>query len=85
VASSRTSVTKKKSSLPKRPLKRVAELSGIGLQLAATIFAGAYLGSYLDDHYPLGEKRIYTLLLTLLFTAAAMFNVLRQINKNDES
>lgn len=69
---------------PKRPLDRVVALSGMGLQLAATIFIGAYAGNYLDDHYPISERRIYTLLLTLLFTAAAIYNVIRQLNKHND-
>jgi len=68
----------------KRPLKRVARLSGIGLQLTSTIFLGAFLGQYLDTTYPISDKRIYTLLLTILAVAIGLYNTLRQINQNSD-
>ncbi|MEQ9188594.1 MAG: AtpZ/AtpI family protein [Cryomorphaceae bacterium] len=70
--------------MPKKPLEQVAALSGMGIQLAATIFIGASLGDYLDDNYPISERRIYTLILTLLATGGAIFNVIRQLNKSEE-
>jgi F0F1-type ATP synthase assembly protein I len=70
--------------LPKKPLKRVAALSGMGMQLTATIFIGAYFGDYLDQNYPISERGIYTLLFTLLATGAAIYNVLRQLKQEEE-
>jgi hypothetical protein len=67
----------------KKPLKQVARLSGIGLQLASTIFLGAYAGQYLDDNYPISDKRLYTLALTLLAISIALYNTLKQINKSN--
>ena len=67
--------------MSKKPLKRVAQLSGIGLQLTVTIFLAAYLGDYLDERYPISEKRLYTLIFTLLGTGIAIYNVIRQLNK----
>jgi hypothetical protein len=66
----------------KKPLKQVARLSGIGLQLTATIFVGAYSGNYLDDNYPISEKRLFTMLLTLLSIFIALYNTLKQINQS---
>ncbi len=70
--------------MPKKQLKKIVEVSGIGLQLAITVFLGAYLGKYLDDTYPISQKRIYTLLLTLLATGIAIFNVNRQLNSKKD-
>lgn len=70
--------------MPKKPLERVAALSGMGFQLAATIFIGAYFGDYLDDNYPISERRIYTLILTLLATGGATYNAIRQLNQSEE-
>lgn len=57
-----------------------AVLSGIGVQLAATIFLGAYTGQYLDQKYQ-NEKSWFTLGLVLLSVAIALYNALRQINR----
>jgi predicted MFS family arabinose efflux permease len=70
--------------LPKRPLDRIVSLSGLGIQIAVTIYAGAWLGNYLDEHYPLGERKVFTLILVLAATAVSVFNVLRQVNKSED-
>ena len=56
---------------PKKQLKNIARVSGIG----------AYLGNYLDDKYPISEKRLYTLLLTLAFLGVGLYTTLKQINR----
>lgn len=66
---------------PKKQLKNIARVSGIGVQLAATVFVGAYLGNYLDDKHPISEKRLYTLLLTLAFLGVGLYTTLKQINR----
>jgi F0F1-type ATP synthase assembly protein I len=66
---------------PKKQLKNIARVSGIGVQLAAAVFVGAYLGNYLDDKYPISEKRLYTLLLTLAFLGVGLYTTLKQINR----
>ncbi|OFZ58100.1 MAG: hypothetical protein A3D92_02695 [Bacteroidetes bacterium RIFCSPHIGHO2_02_FULL_44_7] len=58
---------------------RFARLSGIGLQMGATIFLGAYLGKYLDGKYP-ADKKWWTIGLTLLAVVISLYNVLRQVN-----
>lgn len=72
---------KEKKSLKKltQP-SNLAKLSGVGLQMGATIFLGAYLGKWLDQKYP-NEKNWFTIGFTLLFVAIALFNVLRQVNR----
>ena len=66
-------------------LRRYGRLSGIGLQMGATIFLGAYLGKYLDAKYP-ADKKWWTIGLTLFAVAISLYNVLRQVNRmNDEN
>ena len=70
---------------PKRNFSKFARLSGIGVQMGATIFLGAYLGRYLDQKYPM-DKKWFTIGLTLLAVGVSLYNVLRQVNKmNEES
>ncbi len=60
-------------------------LTGAGLQMGITIYAGAYLGKWLDQKYP-SDKNWYTIGLTLLAVGFAMYSFLRQVNRlNDES
>ena len=74
---------KKSSKKPKQPNKFI-KLSGIGIQMGATIFLGAYLGKWLDQKYP-SDKNWFTISLTLLFVAISLYNVLRQVNKMNDS
>jgi F0F1-type ATP synthase assembly protein I len=69
---------------PKRNFSKFARLSGIGIQMGATIFLGAYLGKFLDQKYP-SDKKWFTIGLTLFSVVISLYNVLRQVNKmNDE-
>ncbi|MCE2711556.1 MAG: AtpZ/AtpI family protein [Cryomorphaceae bacterium] len=69
---------------PKKNFSKFARLSGIGIQMGATIFLGAYLGKFLDQKYP-SDKKWFTIGLTLLSVIISLYNVLRQVNKmNDE-
>jgi F0F1-type ATP synthase assembly protein I len=63
----------------KKP-NRFVRLSGIGIQMAATIFLGAFLGRYLDDKYPM-EKKWWTIGLTIFAVAISLYNVLKQVNR----
>jgi uncharacterized membrane protein YfcA len=64
---------------------RYLELMGIAAQMGITIFAGAYLGKWLDVQYPSGKKW-FTIACTLASVAIALYMVLKQVNKlnNDE-
>ncbi len=59
---------------------RFLRLSGIGTQMAITIFLFAILGRYLDDTYPM-EKKWWTIGLVLFGVSISLYNVLRQVNK----
>lgn len=74
---------KKSSKKPKQP-NNLVKLSGVGLQMGITIFAGAYLGKWLDQKYP-SDKNWFTIGFTLLFVALALYNVLRQVNRINKS
>jgi F0F1-type ATP synthase assembly protein I len=67
----------------KKP-NRFIRLSGIGIQMAATIFLGAFLGRYLDDKYPM-EKKWWTIGLTIFAVAISLYNVLKQVNRLNDS
>ena len=54
--------------------------SSIAIQMGVTIFAGAYLGKWLDTKYPM-DKKWFTIVLTLFSVTIAITSVLRQINK----
>ncbi len=70
---------KKSSNQPKQP-NNFLRLSGVAAQMGVTIFLGAYAGKQLDEHYP-SDKKWFTIGLTLLAVAIALYNVLRQVNK----
>ena len=70
-------MTKKKQS---NGTSKFARLSGVGLQMGATIFLGAYAGKFLDEKYP-SNKKWFTIGLTLFAVGLALYNVLRQVNK----
>lgn len=67
---------KKKKS--KKPLNKYAHFSGIGFQMAVTIFIGTYIGVKLDEKYP-NENSIFTIVFSLLFIFAALYIVIKQI------
>ncbi len=65
-------------------MARIARLSGMGMQLAGTIFIFAMLGRWLDDKYP-SNKKWFTIGLVLFATVLSLYSILRQVNKmNDE-
>jgi len=68
---------------PKKNFSKFIRLSGIGIQMGATIFIGAYLGKYLDGRFP-SNKKWFTIALTLLAVGISLYNILRQVNKLNE-
>lgn len=73
-------MTKKK---PKKLLNKYARFSGVGFQMAVTIFIGAYIGTKLDEKYP-NENNIFTLVFTLIFVFAALYMVIKQVKNISE-
>ncbi len=74
---------KKSSKKPKQP-NHFLRLTGIGLQMGVTIFLGAYFGKWLDVKYP-KDKKWFTIIFTLLAVAISLYNVLKQVNKLNDS
>jgi len=58
----------------------VAALSGIAIQMGATIYLFAQLGKWLDTNYNNGEKQ-YIIFCTLFGVAASLFVVLKQVKR----
>ena len=71
------------SNQEKRRSMRFLRLSGIGIQMGATVFLGAYVGRWLDGKYP-ADKKWFTIGLTLLAVCISLYNVLKQVNKLNE-
>ena len=63
-----------------KTVKRIYNLSTLGIQIAAFIFGGAYAGGWLDEKYNT-EKAWFTLGLVLLTTALAMYYAIVRLNK----
>ncbi len=59
---------------------RLLQLSGIGIQMAGTIFLGAYLGRWLDEKYP-SDKKWFTIGLTILAVILSMYSILKKVNE----
>lgn len=64
----------------KQGLKSYVLFSGVAIQMGATIFAGAYLGKFLDHKYEI-EAKWFTIVLTLASVGLSLYNVLRQVNR----
>ena len=65
---------------PKKPLKNIAILSGIAIQMGVTIYLFVLLGKWLDKNYNDGEK-LYIIIMTLLGVAISLYAVLKQVNR----
>lgn len=63
---------------PKKQLNKYAQFSGIGFQMAITIFIGAYIGMKLDEKYS-NDKNVFTAVFSLLFIFVSIYIVIKQI------
>jgi len=61
-------------------LKNVALLSGIAFEMGAIIYLSAKGGKWLDEHYG-NEKRIFTVIATLLGVGISLWVVLKQLKR----
>lgn len=77
----------KNSNENEKPLRRYLMLSGIGIQMGATIFLFSLGGRKLDEYYK-PEKDWFTIISVLLGVFVAVFMVIKQLNslnkKNDD-
>ncbi len=65
---------------PEKPLKNVAILSGIAIQMGITIYLFVVLGKWLDNKFNNGEK-LYIIVMTLLGVAISLYAVIKQVNR----
>ena len=61
-----------------KQMRQYAKFSGIAMQMGVIIFIGAYTGQWLDEKYGM-EKKIYTMVLTLVSVVVALYLVLKQV------
>jgi len=61
-------------------LKNAAMLSGIAFEMGAIIFLAVKGGNWLDIHYGT-EKKIFTVIATLLGVAISIWVVLQQLKR----
>ena len=62
------------------PLKHVAILMGIGIEMGVIIYLFVMLGKWLDATYNDGQK-MYIIFCTLFGVAASLFIVVKQLNR----
>jgi F0F1-type ATP synthase assembly protein I len=65
---------------PGKPLKNVAVLSGITIQMGVTIYLFVLLGKFLDTKFNNGDK-MYIIIMTLLGVAISLYTVIKQVNR----
>jgi ATP synthase protein I len=56
--------------------------SGMGFQLVAALCLGAWLGDFLDKKMA-NQTPYFTILLLLLFLAASLFSIIRDLTKEN--
>ena len=72
----------KDSESNKESVKGYSKYSMFAVQMGVTIFLGAYFGKKLDAMYPM-EKKWFTMLFVIAAVALSLFNLLRQLNKEN--
>lgn len=60
------------------PLKHIAILSGIGIQMLAIIVLGTFVGVKMDEAYP-NEKNIFTLIIVFISVIMSIYYVIRRV------
>ncbi len=68
----------------KKPMNDYAKYSGLAVQMAVIIGGGCYGGYKLDEHFQNKETPIYTIILSLISIALAMYIVLKDFIKPKE-
>jgi len=65
--------------MPKKQLKHVAILSGIGIQMGVIIYLFVKLGKWLDASY--NYEKLFTIICTLSGVAISLYVVVKQLNR----
>lgn len=69
-----------KKKKPGKPLKNVAILSGIAIQMGVIIYLFVILGKFLDTKFNNSDK-LYVIIMTLLGVAISLYAVIKQVNR----
>lgn len=64
----------------RKKMRNYAKYSGMGFQMAGTVLIGALLGRWIDNKMA-NETPYFTILLVVLFTAAAMYLAIKDFIK----
>ncbi|WP_456376463.1 AtpZ/AtpI family protein [Lutibacter sp.] len=64
----------------KEQLNKYIQLTGVAFQMGITIYLGAYFGKWLDEKYVV-ENSIFTIIFSLLGVFAALYYVIKQVQK----
>ncbi|GAA3565735.1 AtpZ/AtpI family protein [Snuella lapsa] len=70
----------KKGQKPNNPLKQIAVLTGVGIQMGVTIYLFVLLGKWLDATYNTGGKA-FLIIFTLLGVGVSLYVVLKQLSR----
>lgn len=73
-------MSQKNDKQPPKPLNAYAKYSALGVQMAVIIGGGCYGGFKLDEYYK-NTTPIFTIILSLLSIAIAMYIVLKDFIK----
>jgi F0F1-type ATP synthase assembly protein I len=65
---------------PEKPLKNVAVLSGIAIQMGVTIYLFVILGKWLDAKFN-NDDKLFIIIMTLLGVAISLYAVIKQVNR----
>ena len=65
---------------PEKPLKNVAVLSGIAIQMGVTIYLFVISGKWLDAKFN-NDDKLFIIIMTLLGVAISLYTVIKQVNR----
>lgn len=65
---------------PRNPLKQIAVLSGIAIQMGVTIYLFVLLGKWLDHKFN-NSDQLFLIVMTLLGVAISLYAVIKQVNR----
>jgi ATP synthase protein I len=68
---------------PSKPLNAYVKFSSLGIQMAIIIGGGCYGGFKLDEYFK-NTNSVFTIILSLLSIALAMYVVLKEIIKSSK-
>ena len=70
----------KENQKPAKQLKQIAALTGIAIQMGATIYLFVLLGKWLDGKFS-ADSKTFLIICTLFGVAISLYAVLQQIKK----